>query len=113
MIFFGKLYSYEPRHSRRMVMLEASSSQHLSVHSVADYAVNHGWQLVSQPNQRLMVFEKALDDCGNPIRLVLPSHEDFNDTPLRLTEAVQLLAAIEERPVEVVLASIQERAFAE
>jgi hypothetical protein len=94
-------------------MLEVNSYQDLSVHSVANYAVNHGWQPVSQPNQRLMVFEKALDDCGNPIRLVLPSHEDFNDTPLRLAEAVSLLAAVEERSTEDVLADIQEKAFAE
>jgi hypothetical protein len=94
-------------------MLKVNSYQGLSVYSVANYALNHGWQPVSQANQRLMVFEKALDDCGNPIQLVLPSHEDFKDTPLRLAEAVTLLAAVEERPTEAVLASIQERAFVE
>jgi hypothetical protein len=94
-------------------MLEVNSYQDLSVRSVADYAIDRGWQSVSQPNPRLMVFEKALDDCGNPIRLVLPSHEDFNDTPLRLAEAVTLLATVEERPTDVVLADIQEKSFAE
>jgi hypothetical protein len=96
-----------------MVMLEVNLYQHLLVHHIADYAISHGWRSVSQPNPRLMVFEKALDDYGNPIQLVLPSHEDFNDTPLRLAEAVSLLAAVEERSVEAVLAAIHAKVLAE
>jgi hypothetical protein len=94
-----------------MVMLEVSSyhptDRHLSVQEVVDYATSHGWHRVSQPNNRLLVFEGLHDDSNNPIRLVLPSHDSFEDTPLRLTEAVRLLATVEERTHGEVLTDIQ------
>jgi hypothetical protein len=94
-----------------MAMLEVSADRlthlHLSAHDVATYITEHGWHKVPHSNQRLLVFQGPLDDCGNPIHLILPSQNDFGDSYLRLAEAVELLANIEERPSEAVLADIQ------
>jgi hypothetical protein len=94
-----------------MAMLEVSADRlihlHLSVHDVATYVTGHGWHQVPHSNQRLLIFQGPLDDCGNPIHLILPSQNDFGDSHLRLAEAVELLANIEERPSEAVLADIQ------
>jgi hypothetical protein len=92
-------------------MLEVSADRlthlHLSVHDVATYVAGHGWHKVPHSNQRLLVFQGPLDDFGNPIYLILPSQNNFGDSHLRLAEAVELLANIEERPSEAVLADIQ------
>lgn len=92
-------------------MLEVSADRlthlHLSVHDVATYVTGHGWHQVPHSNQRLLVFQGPLDDFGNPIHLILPSQNNFGDSHLRLAEAVELLADIEERPSEAVLADIQ------
>jgi hypothetical protein len=45
----------------------------------------------------LLVFEKGVDDRGKPIQIVLPSQDDYEDTPYLLTKAVNLLSALESR----------------
>lgn len=92
-------------------MLEVNLHQpidlNLSTQKVVDYANLQGWKPVPQQNSRLMVFQKGNDDYGNPIHLVLPSHERFEDLPQRIAEAVELFAAVEQRPIEEVVADIQ------
>jgi hypothetical protein len=94
-----------------MVMLEVNLRQpidlNLSIQNIVNYANHHGWHQFPQSNPRLTVFRTSDDDYGNPILLVLPSHENFEDAPLRLAEAVQLLAAVENRTTEEVLTDIQ------
>lgn len=81
----------------------------LSVYDVANYVSQKGWQAISHPNKRLLVFTGPLDDAGEPIQLVLPSQNKFGDTPIRLAEAVSLLAIVEDRTAWDILADIQEQ----
>jgi len=79
----------------------------LSVRDVAAYVRDRGWQKISHKNKNLSVFEGPADDCGNPIYLILPSHDDFGDTPLRLAQAIDLLANVENCSIDRVIANIQ------
>jgi hypothetical protein len=97
-----------------MAMVDTSSYQltkHLLVRDVIPYLSQHGWHRVPHPNNHLLLFEGVLDNYGNPIQLVLPSRDDFGDSPLRLAEAVKLLADVENRPPEAVLVDIREGAL--
>jgi hypothetical protein len=47
------------------------------------------------------------DDYGNPVLLSLPRNDGFGDVLRRLAEAVNLVAAIEERHPEAILAEAQ------
>jgi hypothetical protein len=41
------------------------------------------------------VYEKGIDDQGKPIQIVLPSRDDYEDTPYLLAKAVNLLSVLE------------------
>lgn len=64
---------------------------------VADYLLEGGWRRVEHPNNKLLVFEGPDDDDGKPIRLILPRRMDYQDSDVRLAEAINLIAAVEER----------------
>jgi hypothetical protein len=85
-------------------ILEDELQTHLlKVADVVSYLHQHGWQTVTHPNSRLLVFQSAVDDGGNPIQLVLPSQNTFEDSSRLLTKAVNLLAAIEDKsPQEII-----------
>jgi hypothetical protein len=75
----------------------------LKVANVVSYLQQHGWQTVTHPNPRLLVFQGASDDNGNPIHLILPSQNTFEDSDRLLTKAVNLLAVIEDKsPQEII-----------
>ena len=61
-----------------------------------------------------MVFQEPdpVED-DEPIHLVIPNQDRFKDIPIRLADAVNLLAAVEDRSVETVLADIQHLASKE
>jgi hypothetical protein len=63
---------------------------------VVSYLQQQGWQILNHPNPRLLVFQGEKDDAGNPIQLVLPSQNTFEDSDRLLTKAINLLAAIAE-----------------
>ncbi len=78
------------------------------VADIVSYLHHKGWQTVAHPNPRLLVFQGAADDEGNPIQLVLPSQNTFEDSGRLLTKAVNLLAAIEDKsPHEIINLIIQ------
>jgi hypothetical protein len=81
----------------------------LSVTDVTKYLIEHGWQQVPSQNDRLQVFQGINDDLGNPIILPLPINDSFIDTPLRLSEAVNLVAFVENRAPESVLIDLRDR----
>jgi hypothetical protein len=81
----------------------------LSVTDVTNYLIQHGWQQITSQNDRLQVFQGINDDLGNPIILPLPINDDFIDTPLRLSEAVNLVAFVENRAPESVLIDLRDR----
>jgi hypothetical protein len=83
------------------------AGSHLSVNAMANYLVKSGWQQVPNHNDRLMLFQGVTDDYGNPVLLSLPRNDGFGDVLRRLAEAVNLVAAIEERHPEAILAEAQ------
>jgi hypothetical protein len=89
---------------------EISSSypqvQGLRVAEVVSYLQHHHWLAINHPNPRLLVFEKGADDQGKPIQVVLPSQDDFEDTPYLLTKAVNLLSNLQSIPFEEMMGAI-------
>ncbi len=81
----------------------------LLVADVTSYLICNGWQQVSSHNDRLQVFQGINDDIGNPIILPLPIRDDFIDTSLRLAEAVNLVAFVENRAPKGVLIDLRDR----
>ncbi|PSB55650.1 hypothetical protein [Chamaesiphon polymorphus] len=69
--------------------------QELHVAQVVGYLQETHWISVSHPSPRLLVFEKGVDDRGKPIQIVLPSKDDYEDTPYLLAKAVNLLSVLE------------------
>jgi hypothetical protein len=69
--------------------------QELRVAEMIKYLRQNHWTAVSHPNPRLLVFEKGVDDQGKPIQIVLPSQDDYEDTPYLLTKAVNLLSVLQ------------------
>jgi hypothetical protein len=75
----------------------------LKVADVVAYLHRNGWQTVNHPNPRLLVFQGATDDAGNPIQIVLPSQNTFEDSDRLLAKAINLLSVIEEKsPQEII-----------
>jgi hypothetical protein len=92
-----------------MAMLEQNPivDLNLSKQDVERYIISHGWKQIEHPNKKLQVFAGVVDNDGQPIRLVLPLSNDLNDTPLRIYQAVQTIADIEERPIHLVVTDIE------
>jgi hypothetical protein len=92
-----------------MAMLEHNPILNLNIskQDVESYIINHGWKQVEHPNKKLQVFAGVVDNDGQPIYLVLPLSNDLKDTPLRIYQAVQTIAEVEERPLHLVIADIE------
>jgi hypothetical protein len=69
--------------------------QELHVGEVIVYLQQHHWMSFSHPSPRLLVFEKGVDDRSKPIQIVLPSNDDYEDTPYLLAKAVNFLSVLE------------------
>lgn len=81
----------------------------LSVNDMATYLTQHGWEKVPNQNQRVTIFQGVNDDFGNPIVLTLPRNDSFGDALRRLSEAVNLVAFLENRSPESLLVDLRER----
>ncbi len=79
----------------------------LSKQDVESYILSNGWKQVEHPNKKLQVFAGLLDNDCREIRLVLPVSNDLKDTPLRIYQAVQTIADIEDRSLNAVVADIE------
>ncbi|MCY7278174.1 MAG: hypothetical protein LH702_31670 [Phormidesmis sp. CAN_BIN44] len=77
------------------VLSNYAQVQGLRVAEVVNYLQQNHWLAVIHPNPRLLVFEKGVDDQGKPIQIVLPSQDDYEDTPYLLTKAVNLLSVLQ------------------
>ncbi len=80
----------------------------LSVNDMATYLTKHGWKKVPNQNQRVTIFQGINDDFGNPIILTLPRNDRFGDALRRLSEAVNLVAFLEDRSPESLLVEIRD-----
>ena len=85
----------------------SDSVQSLHVAEIASYLQQNQWTAIEHPNPRLLVFEKGTDDRGKPIQIVLPSQDDYDDTPYLLAKAINLLAVLQSIPVQQVLNDIR------
>ena len=82
---------------------EQLQTYQFQINDIISYLHQNGWQTITHPNPRLIVFQGATDDEGNPIQLVLPSQKTFEDSNRLITKAINLLAAIEEKsPDEII-----------
>lgn len=81
--------------------------QELRVAEVVSYLQQSHWISVSHPNPRLLVFEKGVDDRGKPIQIVLPSKDDYEDTPYLLAKAVNLLSVLESVSFQEIVKAIE------
>ncbi len=81
----------------------------LSVDDMATYLTEHGWKKLSNQNQRVTIFQGINDDFGNPIILTLPRNDSFGDALRRLSEAVNLVAFLEDRDPESLMVDLHAR----
>jgi hypothetical protein len=77
---------------------------------MAEYLIEHGWEQIPNQNPRVMIFQGINDDFGNPIVLTLPRNDSFGDALRRLSEAVNLVAFLEDRSPESVLVDLHDLA---
>ncbi len=77
------------------VLSKYAQIQALRVSEVVNYLRQNHWIAASDPRPQLLVFEKGIDDQGNPIQIVLPSKDDYEDTPYLLAKAVNLVSVLE------------------
>ncbi len=87
----------------KQILPEELQIHTLKINDVVTYLHENGWQTLNHPNPRLLVFQGAADDVGNPIQIVLPSQNTFEDSDRLLTKAVNLLAVIADKsPPEII-----------
>jgi hypothetical protein len=97
-----------------MAMIEHNPTidLHLQLQDVEQYLTSHGWQQIAHPNQQLRVFDGPPDNDGQPIRLALPITDNLSDSTLRLYQAIQTIAEVEDRSPSIVIADIEKQAIA-
>ncbi|MBE9211984.1 hypothetical protein IQ247_04510 [Plectonema cf. radiosum LEGE 06105] len=87
----------------QQIILDELQIHSLKIGDIIFYLHLNGWQIIIHPNPRLLVFQSANDDEENPIKLVLPSQNTFEDSNRLLIKAINLLAVIEEKsPQEII-----------
>jgi hypothetical protein len=60
------------------------------------YLIRHGWTQVAHPNTSVILFHGPEDDENRPLRLFLPATTTFRDAQIRVAEALDLLAVIQQ-----------------
>jgi len=63
---------------------------------IARYLESKGWNSVTSPSDRLLVFTGFEDDFGQNIELVLPARDNFQDSQRLVESALELIAAVEQ-----------------
>ncbi len=94
------------------VLSNHAQIQGLRVSEVVGFLQENYWMPIDYPSPRLLVFEKGVDDRGKPIQIVLPSKDDYEDTPYLLAKAVNLLSVLESVSFQEVLNAIDEHVHA-
>ncbi len=87
---------------------EQLQTYRFKISNIVSYLNQNGWQEITHPNPRLIVFQGAADDEGNPIQLLLPSQKTFEDSNRLITKAINLLAVIEEKSPHEIIGSISQ-----
>jgi hypothetical protein len=86
---------------------EIIEKSELSVSDMAAYLREHGWKELPGENKHLIVFQGINDDFDNPLMLILP-RQDESDNALRyISQAVEMIAFLENKPLERILSQIK------
>jgi hypothetical protein len=93
-----------------MVMIEYNPDIKLNLRKkdIEKYVISHGWQQIEHPNKHFQVFDGVPNNDGKPIRLALPIDEHPQDTDLRIYQAIQTIAGVEDRSIKEVVADIKQ-----
>jgi hypothetical protein len=67
---------------------------------IEKYVISHSWQQIEHPNKHFQVFDGVPNNDGKPIRLALPINEQPQDTDLRIYQAIQTIAGVEDRSIK-------------
>lgn len=82
----------------------------LQIADIVSYLNHNGWQAVPHPNPYLLVFQGGTDDIGNPIQLVLPIQNTYEDSRRLIAKAINLLAVLQAKsPQEIIKLITQTR----
>jgi hypothetical protein len=81
----------------------------VDIRTLTAYLERTGWRRTPHANSDIVLFEGPEDDEGKPIKLILPKQNDLQDSYLRLEEAINLLAVIEEKSPHDLIQSIQSK----
>ncbi|MBW4510153.1 MAG: hypothetical protein KME64_27090 [Scytonematopsis contorta HA4267-MV1] len=87
----------------KQIFPEQLQIHNLEITDVVAYLQQNGWQTVTHPNPPLLVFQGSADDEGNPIQLILPSQNTFEDSERLLAKAINLLAVIEDKSPQAII----------
>jgi hypothetical protein len=61
----------------------------------------NNWHIKIGSSGDVLIYESNLDDWGRPITLALPVSSEFDDTPEMIAKALNLLAAMQNKPVRL------------
>jgi hypothetical protein len=70
------------------------------------YLMDHGWSQIGHPNTRIIFFHGPLDDENRPLQLFLPATTTFRDTQIRVAEALDLLAVVQQESAASIFSQI-------
>lgn len=79
----------------------------ISRSQVIDFAKSQSWHEIEHPQRQLLVLEGPPDDEGEPLLMVLPRQDGSRTLPIRLAEAINQIAGVEDRSPYDVLREIQ------
>jgi hypothetical protein len=72
------------------------------VANIQAYLLGRGWKTGPAPNAKTLLLEAPTADGDEPVRLAMPSSEEFSDYPSLVAELITTLSEIEDRhPVDV------------
>lgn len=79
----------------------------------ASYLKKHGWNQVDHPNKNIILFHGPADDSGEPLSLILPKNNSLIDAYMRLADAINILAEVQDKSPAKMLEEIKENTEAE
>ena len=83
------------------------SPSDVTVAELVTYLSGTNWSAVSHPNDRFRVFAGHRDDAGNPIELVLPASDAFEDASKMIESVLRTLSMKEVTTIDDIVGQIK------
>lgn len=83
------------------------AQQPIRVEDLTAYLARRGWHREADKHGRYLVFVGPTADDGTAITMIVPQANDRDDSSLRLTEALEQLSAVEDRPLDELVQAIR------